>query len=169
MAKNSYGAYLYDLLAEGVMIEGVKIEDLRVIPDDRGYLMEMFRSDSPDFEKFGQVYMTVVYPGVVKAWHYHKKQTDNFVCVAGMAKVGLYDDREGSPTRGETATVVIGWQKQRRLTIPPGVYHGFAAVGGEPASIINIPTELYDYENPDEYRRPWDDPEIGYDWSVANG
>ena len=151
------------------MIEGVKVEELRVIPDERGYLMEMFRSDSPDFQKFGQVYMTVVYPGVVKAWHYHQKQTDNFVCVAGMAKVGLYDAREGSPTRGETATIVLGWQRQRRLTIPPGVYHGFTPVGTEPASIINIPTELYDYEQPDEHRRPWDDPEIGYDWTVTNG
>jgi dTDP-4-dehydrorhamnose 3,5-epimerase len=151
------------------MIEGVKIEDLRVIPDDRGYLMEMFRSDSPDFQKFGQVYMTVVYPGVVKAWHYHKRQTDNFVCVAGMAKVALHDAREGSPTQGETMTVVLGWQRQRRLTIPAGVYHGFTAVGDDPASIVNIPTELYDYQHPDEHRRPWDDPEIGYDWSVTNG
>jgi dTDP-4-dehydrorhamnose 3,5-epimerase len=151
------------------MIDGVKIEDLRVMPDDRGYLMEMFRSDSADFQKFGQLYMTVVYPGVVKAWHYHKKQTDNFVCVAGMAKVALHDAREGSPTKGETNTFFIGWQKQRRLSIPPGVYHGFTAVGTEPASIINVPTELYDYEHPDEFRRPWDDPEIGYDWAVKNG
>jgi dTDP-4-dehydrorhamnose 3,5-epimerase len=151
------------------MIEGVKVEDLRVIPDDRGCLMEMLRSDSPDFQKFGQVYMTVVYPGVVKAWHYHKKQTDNFVCVSGMAKVALHDAREGSPTKGETNTFVIGWQRQRRLTIPAGVYHGFAAVGTRPASIINIPTELYDYEHPDEFRRPWDDPEIGYDWGAKSG
>ena len=151
------------------MIEGVKVEDLRVLPDDRGYLMEMFRSDSPDFQKFGQVYMTLVNPGVVKAWHYHKKQTDNFVCVRGMAKVALHDAREDSPTKGETNTFVIGWQRQRRLTIPPGVYHGFAAIGTLPAAIINIPTELYDYENPDEFRRAWDDPEIGYDWAVKNG
>jgi dTDP-4-dehydrorhamnose 3,5-epimerase len=151
------------------MIDGVKIEDLRVIPDQRGYLMEMFRSDSPDFEKFGQVYMTVVYPGVVKAWHCHQKQTDNFVCVAGVARVGLYDGRESSSTKGETATVVLGWQHQRRLMIPPGVYHGFTAVGTEPASIVNIPTELYDYDHPDELRRPWDDPGIGYDWTVTNG
>ena len=151
------------------MIEGVKAEELRVIPDDRGYLMEMFRSDSPDFQQFGQVYMTVVYPGVVKAWHYHEKQTDNLICVAGMAKVGLYDARPGSPTRGETNTFHVGWQRQQRLTIPPGVYHGFTAVGNEPASIINIPTELYDYHHPDERRRPWDDPEIGYDWAVKNG
>ena len=151
------------------MIDGVKVEDLRVIPDDRGCLMEMFRSDSPDFQKFGQVYVTLVYPGVVKAWHYHKIQTDNFICVSGMAKVALHDDREDSPTRGETDTFVIGWQRQRRLTIPPGVYHGFTAVGTEPASIINVPTEIYNYEDPDEFRKPWDDPQIGYDWGVQNG
>lgn len=151
------------------MIEGVKVEDLKVIPDDRGYLMEMLRADSPDFEKFGQAYLTVVYPGVVKAWHCHLQQTDNFVCVAGMAKIALYDARKDSPTRCEVNTFFAGWQQQCRITIPPGVYHGFTAVGIEPASIVNIPTELYRYDNPDELRRPWDDPEIGYDWSAANG
>ena len=86
-----------------------------------------------------------------------------------MAKVALHDTREGSPTKGETNTFVIGWQRQRRVTIPPGVYHGFTAIGTLPASIINIPTELYDYDDPDEFRRAWDDPEIGYDWGVKNG
>jgi len=151
------------------MIDGVKIEDLSVIPDDRGFLMEMFRSDSPDFIQFGQVYMTCVYPGVVKAWHFHKKQTDNFICVSGMAKVALHDTREGSPTRGETDTYIIGWQRQRRITIPVGVYHGFTAVGTEPAHIINVPTQVYNRSEPDEFRRPFDDPEIGYDWGVKNG
>jgi dTDP-4-dehydrorhamnose 3,5-epimerase len=150
------------------MIDGVKVKELTVHPDDRGYLMEMWRSDDPDFQRFGQVYMTVVNPGVVKAWHYHEKQTDHFVCVSGMAKVALHDGREGSPTHGETNEFVIGWQRQRLLIIPPGVYHGFAAIGSEPASIVNIPTELYDYEDPDEHRRPFDDPKIGYDWGVEN-
>jgi dTDP-4-dehydrorhamnose 3,5-epimerase len=151
------------------MIEGVKVKELKVIPDDRGSLMEMFRSDDPDFQKFGQVYMTMVYPGVVKAWHYHKKQTDHFVCVSGMAKVALYDDREGSPTRGETNTFVIGWQRQRMVIIPPGVYHGFTPAGPDPAHIVNIPTELFDYDEPDEFRKPANDPEIGYVWDVKNG
>ena len=111
------------------MIDGVKVKDLKVIPDDRGLLMEMWRSDDPDFEKFGQVYVTMVYPGVVKAWHYHKKQTDHFVCVGGMAKVVLHDAREGSPTLGETDEFVIGWQRQRMVIIPPGVYHGFTPAG----------------------------------------
>lgn len=151
------------------MIEGVKVKDLKVVPDDRGMVMEMLRSDDEDFQKFGQCYMTMVYPGVVKAWHYHMKQTDHFVCVRGMAKVALYDARDDSPTKGETNTFVIGWQRQQLVIIPPHVYHGFTAVGTEAACIVNIPTELYDYDEPDEYRRPFDDPEIGYDWAARNG
>lgn len=151
------------------MIEGVKVKDLRVIPDERGLLMEMWRSDDPDFERFGQCYVTMVYPGVVKAWHYHTRQTDHFVCVGGMAKVVLHDPRDDSPTKGETDEFVIGWQRQRLIVIPPHVYHGFTAVGPEPAYIVNVPTELYDYDDPDEHRLPFDDPAIGYDWGVKNG
>ena len=81
------------------MIEGVKVKKLKVIPDERGHLMEMLRDDDEFFQRFGQVYLSVVYPGVVKGWHYHKKQTDHFVFVKGMAKVVLYDGREESRTR----------------------------------------------------------------------
>ncbi len=77
------------------LIQGVTVKPLRVIPDERGYLFEMLRSDDPLFQKFGQTYVTAIYPGAIKAWHYHKKQTDHFVCVHGMAKVVLYDDRAG--------------------------------------------------------------------------
>ena len=150
------------------MIDGAKVKDLKVIPDDRGLLMEMLRSDDPDFRQFGQVYVTMVYPGVVKGWHYHKQQTDYFVCLGGIAKVVLHDRREGSPTFGETNVFEIGWQNQQLVIIPPGVFHGFTALGDEPAYIVNIPTELFDYEDPDEFRRPWNDPEIGYDWGVVD-
>ncbi len=98
--------------------------------------MEIWRSDDPDFQKFGQAYITWVYPGVVKAWHYHKKQTDNFVCVSGMAKVALHDAREGSPTKGETNDFVIGWQRQRLLDHParrlPRFHRGRYRAGGYP-------------------------------------
>ena len=79
------------------MIEGVKIKKLKVIPDERGRLMEMLRADDDLFMRFGQVYMTTAYPGAVKAWYYHKKQVDNFVVVKGMMKVVLFDGRESSP------------------------------------------------------------------------
>lgn len=151
------------------MIDGVKIKKLRVIPDERGFLMEMLRSDDEIFEKFGQVYVTVCYPGVVKGWHYHRKQTDHFTVVKGMAKVVLYDGREGSPTHGEINEFFMGDMNQILLKIPPLVMHGFKAIGTEPAYVINCPTEVYNYEQPDEYRLPYDTTEIPYDWGIKMG
>ena len=78
------------------MIEGVSVKKLKVIPDDRGRLMEILREDDPIFRRFGQVYMTTAYPGIIKAWHYHKKQTDSFTCVHGAMRLALYDPRPGS-------------------------------------------------------------------------
>ena len=147
------------------MIDGAKVTQLRAIPDDRGRLMEMFRCDEPDFEKFGQVYLTTGYPGAVKAWHYHKKQTDNFVCIQGMMKVVLYDPREGSPTRGEVNEFFLGVWNPVRLRIPPGVYHGFKCISTCEAMIVNVPTEPYNRKEPDEFRLPAHTPDIPYDWS----
>lgn len=151
------------------MIDGIIIKDLKVFPDDRGTLMEMWRSDDEDFRSFGQAYVTSAYPGVVKAWHHHERQTDHWVCLVGTAKVGLYDGREASPTFGETQTVYLGVGAPRLLIIPAGVEHGFTPVGGQECMILNIPDRLFDYDHPDELRRPFDDPEIGYDWGVTNG
>jgi dTDP-4-dehydrorhamnose 3,5-epimerase len=150
-------------------IGGVRTKALRVIPDERGFLMEMLRSDDELFERFGQAYITAVYPGVVKGWHYHRKQTDHFVCVRGMAKVVLYDSREDSPTHGQFQEFFIGDRNPMLVKIPPLVMHGFKAVGNEMAMIINFPTELYDYRDPDEYRVAWDSPDIPYDWSAKSG
>jgi dTDP-4-dehydrorhamnose 3,5-epimerase len=146
------------------MIDGVKVTPLKPIADERGRLMEMFKSTEPDFEKFGQVYLTTAYPGVVKAWHFHKKQTDNFVCVQGMMKVVLYDSRDGSATRGEVNEFFLGVWSPLRLRIPPGVYHGFKCISTCEALIINTPTEAYNPKDPDEYRQPAHTTDIPYDW-----
>jgi len=106
----------------------------------------------------------VAYPGVVKAWHYHKYQTDNFCVLSGMAKIGLYDDREDSPTRGETQSVVIGDDFPALVQIPPLVYHGQMCVGPSPSMLMNLPTLPYNYDEPDEMRRDPFDPEIPFDW-----
>ena len=151
------------------MIDGVKLKKLRPIPDERGVVMEILRSDDELFEKFGQVYLSTVYPGVVKGWHYHKVQTDHFAIIRGMAKVVLYDGREGSPTRGELAELFIGEQNPVLLKIPPMVLHGVKGIGREPAYMINCPTEPYNAEHPDEFRRPPDDPSIPYDWQIKEG
>jgi len=150
------------------MIEGVKIKSLRVIPDERGRLMEILRCDDEVFTKFGQVYMTTTLPGVVKAWHYHKIQTDYVCCIKGMIKLALYDARE-SPTKGELNEFFIGEYNPLLVTIPPGVYHGWKCVSESEAIVINIPTEPYNRQNPDEYRLPPDTKEIPYDWILTPG
>ena len=150
------------------MIEGVKIKKLNVIPDERGRLMEMLRSDDELFKKFGQVYMTTAYPGVVKGWHYHKKQTDNFVVVKGMMKVVLYDGREKSSTYKEINEFFMGEHNSILLQIPTYVYHGFKCISDTEAMCINMPTEVYNYNQPDEYRVDPDSGEIPYNWGRKN-
>jgi len=147
------------------MIEGVRVKKLRVIPDERGRLMEILRSDDELFSRFGQVYMTTAYPGVVKGWHYHKLQTDNITVVRGMMKLVLYDGREGSPTHGEINEFFIGEHNPLLVQIPPLVLHGFKCISEYEAIAVNIPTEKYNYERPDEYRLPPHTSEIPYDWA----
>jgi len=151
------------------LIEGVRLKKLRLIPDERGHLMEMLRSDDPVFEKFGQVYLSVAYPGVVKGWHYHKVQTDNFTIVKGMMKVVLYDGRDGSPTHGEINEFFMGELNPLLVTIPPGVLHGMKAIGTEPGMLVNCPTEPYAYDDPDEYRVDPHGGDVPYDWDRKDG
>lgn len=151
------------------MIDGVQTKKLKVIPDSRGYLMEMMRADDPFFESFGQVYVTVCYPGAVKGWHYHNVQNDHWVIVSGDAKVALFDRRPDSPTKGELDEFFMGERNPLLLVIPAGVLHGFTALGGKPAMLMNVPDQVYRYDDPDEFRVAYDDAEIGYDWGVAQG
>lgn len=151
------------------MIDGVGTKILKMVPDERGWLMEILRCDDEIFKSFGQVYVTTAYPGVVKAWHYHRKQTDNFTCIKGMMKVALYDGRNGSRTYGEVNEFFVGERNPLLISVPPLIYHGFKAIGDETAYFINIPTRAYDYEEPDEYRLPPDTDMIPYNWILTPG
>jgi len=160
--KSSYavtGIYFYDrdlsLPAQGVesrcgnggeqplgdydMIDGVEIKKLKVIPDERGRLMEILRCDESIFTKFGQVYMTTTYPHVVKAWHAHRLQDDHVTVVFGMIKLVLYDAREGSPTQGEIDEFFIGEHNPLLVKVPRGVTHGWKCISETEAIIINNP------------------------------
>ncbi|HBU69948.1 MAG TPA: dTDP-4-dehydrorhamnose 3,5-epimerase [Elusimicrobia bacterium] len=150
------------------MIDGVKVKQLKPHCDERGRVMELMRSDWPEFIRFGQVYMTTAYPGVVKGWHYHKKQTDSFICVKGMMKVVLYDSRKGSKTKGEVNEFFIGEHNPMLVQIPKNVYHGFKCISETEAMIINAPTETFNYKEPDEYRLPADTKKIPYNWERKN-
>ena len=148
------------------MIHGVELKTLRPNVDERGYLMELLRTDDPVFSKFAQCYVSMNYPNVVRAWHYHKRQDDHFVVVKGTCKVVLYDMRDDSPTRGEVQELFLGEQNPILAKIPIGVAHGYKTVGTEPSYLINFPTELYDRNDPDEFRMAWDTDEIPYDWDI---
>ena len=147
------------------MIDGVKVKRLRVMPDERGRLMELLRADDELFERFGQVYATTTYPGVVKAWHKHMKQSDNMACVAGMIKVVLFDGREGSKTFREVNEFYAGVHNPVLIHIPPGIHHGWMCVSPEESLVVNVPTEAYDRENPDEQRLDPHSCDIPYDWT----
>ncbi len=153
------------------LIQGVVVKRLTVNCDERGRLMEMIRADDKELGniKFGQVYMTTGYPGVVKAWHYHKKQTDHFVCVRGMMKVVLYDSRPDSPTKGLVNEFIIGEHSPFLIEIPNLVYHGFKCISENEAMVINYTTECYNYAEPDEYRLDPHTSEIPYNWARKDG
>ncbi len=146
------------------MIHGVRVKMLKAIPDERGRLMEILRCDDEIFERFGQVYFTTAYPGVVKAWHYHRLQTDHFTCVRGKILLGLYDSRPESPTFREVNEFILGPEEPRLVKIPALVYHGFKGLAAEESMVINIPTLPYNREKPDEYRLDPFTKEIPFDW-----
>ena len=151
------------------MIDGVKLKKLRVIPDERGRLMEILRNDDELFLQFGQVYMTTTYPGVVKAWHLHKKQADNVACIQGMIKLVLYDPREQSLTFKQINQFYLGLHNPLLVHVPKGVYHGWMCVSPEEAIVVNVPTESYNYESPDEFRLDPHDNDIPYEWKRKDG
>ncbi len=138
----------------GALIEGVGVRAARVIPDERGRLGEIMRADDPWFENFGQTYFTTTLPGVVKAWHYHKKQTDHFYVMKGTVKVALFDGREGSPTKDVLNVLYLGEHNPGLLRIPPGVWHGWMCTSTVEAYILNAVSEMYTHADPDEPRVP---------------
>lgn len=148
------------------MIDGVTVRDLQVNADERGHLAEVFRQDWEIYDPVPAMsYYSLTYPGVIRAWHRHTRgQVDHFVCPKGRIKVGVYDDREGSPTQGEVDDFVIGEHNQRVVRIPGDCWHGFKAIGTEPALLLNFPSNLYDYEDPDEERLTPHTDEIPFDW-----
>ncbi|MCX6357196.1 MAG: dTDP-4-dehydrorhamnose 3,5-epimerase family protein [Candidatus Aureabacteria bacterium] len=148
------------------MIDGIKIKQLVPNADERGYLQEIIRCDEEFFGGFGQLYVSLNNPGVVRAWHYHKKQADYITVIKGMAKVVVYDGREDSTTFGEINEFFVGEHHRILIRIPELVMHGYKTIGTEPCLLINLPTKCYNRAEPDEYRIPPHDNDIPYDWAL---
>ena len=149
------------------MIEGVIIKQLRKIPDERGSIMHMLKVTDSEFEKFGEIYFSTVYPGAIKGWHLHKVMTLNYAVVKGNIKLVLFDMRDDSPTKGELQEIFVGDKNYCLVRIPPGVANGFKGIGVEEAIVANCPSHPH---NPGEIRRI--DPftkDIPYDWNIKHG
>lgn len=151
------------------MIEGVLIKELAISADKRGYSVEIMTRDEDIFVGFGDIHLTAAYPGVVRAWHKHEQKSENVLCVQGMAKLVLFDSREGSSSRGELMQVFLGEDKLLVVRIPPGVYHGYKCVSDREAVLFVISDKPYDRDNPDVKRLPPDTVEIPYDWKIKMG
>jgi len=148
------------------MIDGVVVVPLKQIPDERGKVMHMLRCDDPYFEQFGEIYFSMVYPGVIKGWHLHTEMTLNYAVVAGMIKLVLYDDRIDSPTRGAIMEIFTGEDNYQLIKIPRLIWNGFKGIGVTPALVANCATIPH---RPDEIKRkdPFS-PDIPYDWNLKH-
>jgi dTDP-4-dehydrorhamnose 3,5-epimerase len=148
-------------------IHDVQVTPLRRIPDERGAIFHMLREDSPVFERFGEVYFSLVYPGVVKGWHIHSRMTLNYAVPVGMIKLVCYDDRPDSPTKGALQELHVGELNYALVTIPPMVWNGFKGEGTGAALVANCATIPHDPEEIDRLD-PFDN-EIPYDWDLRHG
>ena len=148
-------------------IDGLHVRPLRRIPDERGAILHMLRSDDEAFDAFGEIYFSMVHPGVVKGWHLHREMTLNYAVPVGMIKLVCFDDREGSPTAGNVVEIHTGELDYALVTIPPLVWNGFKGVGTTTALVANcasIPHRADEIERLDPF-----DNHIPYDWSLRHG
>lgn len=145
------------------LIEGVKLRPAITHPDERGTLTEIYdlRWDFDD-EPLVFVYQVTIRPGQHKGWVMHKRHADRSFFSFGAIRVALYDEREGSPTKGMINELVLGEERRALLRIPPGVWHSLKNVGHEDALFINCPTEAYRHDDPDKWLLPSDTDRIPY-------
>jgi dTDP-4-dehydrorhamnose 3,5-epimerase len=150
--------FLYDFNESEGPIKGVHLLHLKRNEDERGYLTEIYRKDAPGFQGFAQVYVSQNAPGVIRAWHYHKKQTDCWTVVKGKILVGLYDERKDSPSYGNYSEYILSEHSNKALVIPCGVWHGYKTI--DKSLLLNMTDQLYDPK--DEFREVID--AFQFDW-----
>jgi len=152
------------------LIPGVKLQPYALWPDDRGYFLEVLRSGQGLISAFPrestQVSAALSYPGTVKAFHFHRLQTDCWVPVQGMFQVALVDLRKNSPAFGLRNTMYLGSLRPWQILIPPGIGHGYKVVGRDPGMLVYVTDRFYDPQ--DEGRIPYNDPQIQYDWETQH-
>jgi len=148
------------------MIKDVRVTPLRQILDERGKVMHMLKVGDPNFQRFGEIYFSCIYPGAIKGWHIHKQMTLNYAVPHGHIKFVLYDERPKSPTYGEIQELFLGSDNYCLVTVPPMIWNGFKGIGEEMAIVANCTTIPHD---PDEIdRRDPFDPSVPYTWEIKH-
>ena len=141
------------------MLEGIIVKPLKRFFDERGLFTELMRADWKDIlgeDQIVQANFSTSYPGIVRAWHRHLRgQVDYFLVLKGSLKICAYDDESQ-----ELDEIISSEQNLQIVRVPGHYWHGFKVIGNETAFLLYFTTRLYDYENPDEERRPWNDPAI---------
>jgi len=160
------------------MLPGVRVIDVKKMPDERGFFAEILRDDWKDLledDHIVQANLSVSYPGMIRAWHRHKKgQVDYFIVLKGAMKICVYDDDPGSPTCGHLDEIVASSERLQVVRIVGKFWHGTKTISNEPSTTVYAVNRLYDYKDPDEERRAWNDPKIidpktntPFDWNKA--
>lgn len=148
-------------------IDGLVVRPLKQICDERGKVMHMLRANDPHFQRFGEIYFSVVFPGVIKGWHLHTRMTLNYAVPSGRIKLVCYDQRKDSPTYGKIQELFVGEDSYQLITIPPGIWNGFKGLGATAAIVANCATVPHD---PQEIMRKDPlSPDIPYKWDVRHG
>jgi len=141
------------------MLDGIQIKSLKRRSDERGFFLELMRKDWREFfkeDEIVQANFSISYPGIVRAWHRHLRgQVDYFVALKGAIKICAYHEDSG-----ELTEIVLTGYDPKIVKIPGVYWHGFKVISNEPAWLLYFVNKLYDYEKPDEERRPWNDPTI---------
>lgn len=161
---------------QAAMLPGVRVQDLKKNVDERGFFAEVIRLDWKDLlgeDSIVQANLSFTYPGTIRAWHRHNRgQVDYFIVLKGSIKICAYDDKQGSPTHGQLDELVAGGEKLQVVRIPGHYWHGTKTLGDKPSLTVYCVNRLYDTKNPDEERRPWNDPSIidpkttrSFDWN----
>lgn len=148
------------------MIEGVETFPLKRIPDERGVMMHMLKATDPHFDKFGEIYFSIIYPGVIKAWHLHSRMTIHYAVLDGNIKLVLFDQRPESKTHGHVQEIYVGQINYQLVRVPPGVVNGFTSTGGERAIVANcsnIPHDPTEITRIDPFTKT-----IPYDWALKH-
>ena len=158
------------------MLPGVSVRDISRRIDERGFFAEILRNDWKEFlrdDKLAQANLSLSYPGMIRAWHRHRRgQVDYLIVLQGMMKICAYDDEERSSTRGHLDEIVASEERLQVVRLPGHYWHGTKTLGIKPSLTLYFVSRLYDEKNPDEERRAWNDPGIldpktseSFDWN----